>query len=79
MIRYGGEEFLLVLPSTNLEDARILVDRIRGAIKEKTDITFSAGIAMHSELLTFDQLIEQADKCMYIAKTEGRDRYVLAK
>tara|TARA_R110002073_G_C9423221_1_gene576183 strand:+ start:444 stop:1520 length:1077 start_codon:yes stop_codon:yes gene_type:complete len=79
VIRYGGEEFLLVLPSTNLEDARILVDRIRGAIKEKTDITFSAGIAMHSELLTFDQLIEQADKCMYIAKTEGRDRYVLAK
>ena len=79
VIRYGGEEFLLVLPSTNLEDARILVDRVRAAIKEKTRITFSAGIAMHSDILTFDQLIEQADKCMYTAKNEGRDRYILAK
>ncbi len=79
VIRYGGEEFLLVLPSTNLEDAQILVDRIRAAIKEKTKITFSAGIAMHSDTLTFDQLIEQADQCMYTAKSEGRDRYILAK
>lgn len=79
VVRYGGEEFLLVLPSTNLEDAQILVDRIRAAIKEKTDITFSAGIAMHSEELTFDELIERADQCMYTAKAEGRDRYVLAK
>lgn len=78
VVRYGGEEFLLVLPSTNLEDARILVDRIRAAIKEKTDITFSAGIAMHSDDLSFDQLIERADQSMYTAKADGRDRYVLA-
>lgn len=77
-VRYGGEEFLLVLPSTNLESAQILVDRIRKAIKENTDVTFSAGIAMHSESLTFDQLVEIADKCLYTAKTEGRDRYILA-
>lgn len=78
VVRYGGEEFLLVLPSTNLGDAQILVDRIRSAIKAKTDITFSAGIAMHSENLSFDQLVELADRCMYAAKSEGRDRYVLA-
>lgn len=77
-VRYGGEEFLLVLPSTNLESAQILVDRIRTTIKEKTKITFSAGIAMHSENLTFDQLVEKADKCLYAAKTEGKDRYILA-
>ncbi|MEX0965492.1 MAG: GGDEF domain-containing protein [Pseudohongiellaceae bacterium] len=79
VVRYGGEEFLLVLPSTNLGDAQILVDRIRSVIKEKTDITFSAGIAMHSDQLSFDQLVEVADECMYAAKAEGRDRYVLAE
>jgi diguanylate cyclase (GGDEF)-like protein len=78
VVRYGGEEFLLVLPSTNLESAQILVDRIRSAIKEQTEVTFSAGIAMHSEQLTFDQLVEKADACLYTAKTEGRDRYILA-
>lgn len=78
VVRYGGEEFLLVLPSTKLEAAQILVDRIQSTIKEKTEITFSAGIAMHAEELSFDELVEQADKCMYTAKTEGRDRYILA-
>ncbi len=78
VVRYGGEEFLLVLPSTNLVSAQILVERIRSAIKADTEITFSAGIAMHSVNLTFDQLIEKADKCLYAAKTEGRDRYKLA-
>lgn len=78
VVRYGGEEFLLVLPSTNLESAQILVDRIRNAVKAKTSITFSGGIAMHSEQLSFDQLVEKADQCLYAAKSEGRDRYKLA-
>lgn len=78
VVRYGGEEFLLVLPSTNLQAAKSLVDRIRESFKAQTDITFSAGIATHSSELSFDELIEQADQCMYRAKTEGRDRYVLA-
>jgi diguanylate cyclase (GGDEF)-like protein len=79
VVRYGGEEFLLVLPSTSLESAQILVDRIRSAMKAKTSITFSGGIAMHSEQLSFEQLIEKADQCLYAAKTEGKDRFVLAE
>lgn len=79
VVRYGGEEFLLVLPSTNLKSAQILVDRIRAAIKAKTCITFSGGIAMHSEELSFDQLVEKADQCLYTAKSEGRNRFLLAK
>jgi len=79
VVRYGGEEFLLVLPSTSLESAQILVDRIRSAIKEKTSITFSGGIAMHSEQLSFEQLVEKADQCLYKAKSDGRDRIVLAE
>lgn len=79
VVRYGGEEFLLVLPSTSLESARTLVDRIRSAmIKAQTNITFSGGIAMHSEKLSFDQLVEKADQCLYAAKSEGKDCYILA-
>ena len=78
VVRYGGEEFLLVLPSTNLESAQILVDRIRNTIKAETSITFSGGIAMHSEQLSFEQLVEKADQRLYAAKTDGKDRYLLA-
>jgi len=78
VVRYGGEEFLLVLPSTDLKSAQTLINRIRTAIKAKTSVTFSAGIAVHSENLSFDQLVEKADKCLYTAKTEGRDCYILA-
>jgi diguanylate cyclase (GGDEF)-like protein len=78
VVRYGGEEFLLVLPSTGLDAAVILFERIRSAVKLKTPVTFSAGIATHTEDLTFDQLVEKAEQCLYLAKAEGRDRYVLA-
>jgi diguanylate cyclase (GGDEF)-like protein len=79
VVRYGGEEFLLVLPSTSLEAAQILVERIRSALKAKTAVTLSGGIAMHCEQLSFEQLIEKADQCLYSAKHEGKDRFVFAK
>lgn len=78
VVRYGGEEFLLVLPSTDLESAQILTNRISKVIKEKTEITLSGGIAIYSEELSFDQLVDKADQCLYAAKTEGRDRYKVA-
>jgi len=79
VVRYGGEDFLLLLPSSGLDSAQILVDRIRSAIKAKTNVTFSGSIAMHSKQLSFEQLIEKADQCLYAAKHEGKDRFVLAK
>jgi len=57
---------------------QILIDRINSAIKAKTSVTFSGGIAMHTEQLSFDQLTENADQCLYAAKTTGKDRYKLA-
>ncbi|GEM_PF-521620 len=78
VVRYGGEEFLLVLPSAGLEAAVVLVERIRMAVKEQTDVTISAGLAMHVKDQTFDQLLERADHSLYRAKKGGRDQYVLA-
>lgn len=78
VVRYGGEEFLIVLPSSNLEDAIVLAERILKLIKEQTAVTVSAGLAMYSEELDFSQLVQMADKSLYRAKRAGRDCYVLA-
>lgn len=78
VVRYGGEEFLLVLPSTDTEAAVVLTERIRTAMKDETDITVSAGLAMHLKDQGFDQLLERADHALYRAKQGGRDQYVLA-
>ena len=76
VVRYGGEEFMLVLPSTSLEDAKILASRISEAVREKTDVTVSAGLAMQQEDSTFDELIQEADDKLYAAKKSGRDAVI---
>ena len=78
VVRYGGEEFLLVLPSTNIENAKFLTERIRAAIKQRTDVTISAGLAMHVDPMDFEQLLHLADEGLYLAKEEGRDCYTVA-
>lgn len=77
VVRYGGEEFKLVLPSTNAEDARILANRISAAVREKTDVTISAGLAMQTTDSELDDLIQQADDKLYSAKMSGRDAVVV--
>lgn len=85
--RWGGEEFLLIMPDTNpSERARVGLDRLRRSLLLQTmsskapDLraTFSAGIAVHHEGETMDQLLERADKALYMAKSEGRSRTILA-
>ncbi|MEQ8314178.1 MAG: GGDEF domain-containing protein [Gammaproteobacteria bacterium] len=73
VVRYGGEEFLLVLPSTKLEAAKVVCNRISEAVKQQTDVTISGGLAMQSEGTPFEELIEQADAKLYEAKESGRD------
>ncbi len=77
IVRYGGEEFMLVLPSTSADDAKILANRISQAVREKTDVTISAGLAMQSEDTDLDDLIKQADNKLYAAKKSGRDAVVV--
>ena len=84
--RYGGEEFVMLLPETTAEDALKLADDLRESIKscsfhyrgEDVRVTVSCGISRFSEGDTVDQVFERADKALYAAKDQGRNRCVLA-
>jgi diguanylate cyclase len=78
--RYGGEEFVLLLPNTDLEGARAVFERMRddlaGATKEKLGfaVTMSAGAIEAREGSTAADLLAAADEAMYRAKRQGKNR-----
>jgi diguanylate cyclase (GGDEF)-like protein len=86
--RYGGEEFLIVLPGVSAEIASKVCQRLLTQLRTtyhtlatgKVRVTVSLGLATHSSVAPFchaDALIEAADRCVYAAKRAGRDRLVL--
>jgi diguanylate cyclase (GGDEF)-like protein len=84
--RYGGEEFMLILPETLAEDAYTLAEKLRELVMsvpmrirdEKMGITISIGIAgAHAGELGVDALIDRADAAMYAAKSLGRNQTYL--
>lgn len=85
--RYGGEEFALLLPDTSLEQAAILIERLRLAIqshsfvtaRHKILLTVSSGVATLEEgdIGTKEELIHRADESLLIAKKCGRNRVCL--
>lgn len=80
--RYGGEEFAILLPSSALEQAVHVVEKVRGAVAAavvhhhggRIAITVSAGLATIAVNERAESLIERADSAMYAAKAAGRDR-----
>ncbi|UCE17615.1 MAG: diguanylate cyclase [Gemmatimonadota bacterium] len=88
LARYGGDEFVAVLPETQTENGALLAERIRVAVKEHAfhvsddtiHITISLGVATypHPDVNTKDDLIERADKALYEAKHSGLDKVVVA-
>ena len=74
IVRYGGEEFLVVLPDCTLEHAADIVERLRAATPGEQ--TCSAGLACWDAEETMDDFLERADAALYRAKREGRDRLV---
>nr|WP_225444508.1 diguanylate cyclase [Pseudomarimonas arenosa] len=80
--RYGGEEFMLVLPNCRADSAQQLADDIRQRFKalqfaaknQQFSVTLSAGIACSEEVADATALIAVADEALYRAKQNGRDR-----
>jgi diguanylate cyclase (GGDEF)-like protein len=79
LARYGGEEFVVILPETDVRGASRLIERMRKTI-EKTSldgvgiITISAGISGYTRGDNCKSMITRADKALYLAKEEGRNR-----
>jgi len=87
LYRYGGEEFLVLLPGQSLADAERAMDRVLAAVRRlaiphplgsSSVLTVSAGIAELHPLEAPDAWIQRADEALYRAKSRGRDRVELA-
>ncbi len=76
LARIGGEEFGLILPGCDAAEALRVVERLRGDMRG--GVTASAGIAVWSAPMSADELVAAADRELYRAKREGRDRACLA-
>jgi diguanylate cyclase len=82
--RYGGEEFALVLPRTELASAVALANTIRWTVKERElvkklrghlgHVTLSIGVAVYRPGEPVDDFVHRADAYLYAAKQRGRDR-----
>ncbi|GGJ27721.1 GGDEF domain-containing protein [Deinococcus roseus] len=82
--RYGGEEFVLLLSGADALGARLACERIQHRLHaypwqrllENRSITMSFGICARTDLESIDQILMQADECLYQAKNAGRNRIV---
>ncbi len=81
--RYGGEEFVVVLPDCTITDAYAVIDRVRSRLVDAQrggvvpSFTVSFGLALGQADLAFGEIVELADAALLRAKSEGRDRVVL--
>lgn len=78
--RYGGEEFLVVLPDTSPDDATVLATRLFTAVKARGDdlqlpVTISIGLTAFREGDTIESILQRADHALYASKDSGRNRF----
>lgn len=81
--RYGGDEFICLLPSTNIESTEIIANRILASVSElvvdtdispKPTITLSIGIYEHDQFSSYDIVIKSVDDALYKSKNNGRNQ-----
>lgn len=85
--RFGGEEFVIILPETPVAEGARAMDRLQRALakdlfrhkKEKLPITFSAGVVLRLPNESVGALINRADQLLYKAKAAGRNRVFVAE
>jgi diguanylate cyclase len=75
--RYGGEEFVVLMPQTELAGAKIMAERVRRSVEERLAITISGGIAEAQHGESPDGLLQRADAALYHAKSAGRNQVSL--
>ena len=80
--RWGGEEFLLILPHQNQKKALVLASKIKEAIKAHqfkivNSITISIGLTQYKEGDTKEEILKKADDALYLAKKAGRDLIIV--
>jgi len=77
--RYGGEEFLVILPRADKKSASEAAERLRTAVESETGVTISLGVvSCHKGEPDKETLLGLADDALYLAKQNGRNRVVLA-
>lgn len=84
--RWGGEEFILAFLHTNIDEAKIIAEKIKNTVANSTklkhligkNITISGGVTQYSIQDTPDSLISRADNAMYKAKNSGKDCIIIA-
>lgn len=77
--RYGGDEFVLLLPETSGESAFEVAERIRKSVQDKLGLTISLGLATYpAHGQDPASLVEAADKALYLAKSNGRNQTAIA-
>jgi diguanylate cyclase (GGDEF)-like protein len=78
--RYGGEEFVIIIPDTTASEALTIGERLRKNVKKACDVTISVGVSHSQELAgNINELITNADKASYKAKRAGKDKVSLYK
>jgi len=87
LARFGGEEFVIILPDTKLDSALCVANNIRSYLADQAlydssndmqlgRLTLSMGVASRQLSDSAEKLIERADKCLYLAKSQGRNKAV---
>ena len=85
--RFGGEEFAIIMPETDIDQAQLACERLRRAVAGRTlhypngtsgRVTISSGVALLAGAEGCDHLVSRADKALYEAKAGGRNLVRLA-
>ena len=90
LARYGGEEFVIILPNTNYESAMCVAENLGVAVSARQltagantktigRMSISSGVTCYQQGETAEQFFQRADKCMYEAKSLGRNQTIGAQ